>query len=152
MELWERFSSRAKQSILMAHDEALRDGAIAISTEHLLLGLARLRDGVAARILLGLNLDLDIDQLRAELRPEAQADTQEDNTSAEVAFTLAAQRVLRRSYNEARQLDDFQIGTEHILIGMLLEGNTPAAELLCGRGADLEAVSAALAEQGPGIA
>jgi ATP-dependent Clp protease ATP-binding subunit ClpC len=143
MELWQRFTSRARRAVLMAHDEAARMGAPLISTEHLLLGLLRLGEGAALELLERLNID--IERLRTDLRRQMDA-AGPSEASEEVSFTPEAQRVLTRAYNEARQLGDYHIGTEHILIGLLREGRGPAFRLLRRHGADLMLLRQALAE------
>lgn len=143
MELWQRFTSRARRAVLMAHDEAQRMGMQLISTEHLLLGLMRLREGIAAEILESLGVDLE--RLRSELRRQMEAETSGEGSS-DVSFTPEAQRVLQRAYAEARQLGDYHIGTEHILIGLLREGRGAAYRLLRRHGADLPMVRHALRE------
>ncbi len=143
MELWQRFTSRARRAVLMAHDEAQRMEVQLISTEHLLLGLMRLREGVAAEVLESLGLDLE--RLRSELRGQIEVGARSEG-SADVSFTPEAQRVLTRAYAEARQLGDYHIGTEHILIGLLREGRGAAYRLLRRHGADLPMVRHALRE------
>jgi ATP-dependent Clp protease ATP-binding subunit ClpC len=148
MELWRRFTSRARRAVLMAHDEATRMGEQLISTEHLLLGLVRLGEGTATEILERLGIDLD--RLRNDLRRQMEAVGPAEATS-DVSFTPEAQRVLTRAYKEAQQLSDYHIGTEHILIGLLREGRGAAFRLLRRHGADLTLVRQALAEmQGQG--
>ena len=143
MELWQRFTSRARRAVLMAHDEAQRMGMQLISTEHLLLGLMRLREGIAAEILESLGVDLE--RLRSELRRQMQVESTGEGSS-DVSFTPEAQRVIQRAYAEARQLSDYHIGTEHILIGLLREGRGAAYKLLRRHGADLPMVRHALRE------
>ncbi len=143
MELWQRFTSRARRAVLMAHDEAQRMGMQLISTEHLLLGLMRLREGIAAEVLESIGLDLE--RLRSELRRQMEVEARGEG-SADVSFTPEAQRVLQRAYAEARQLGDYHIGTEHILIGLLREGRGAAYRLLRRHGADLPMVRHALRE------
>jgi|LSQX01.3.fsa_nt_gb ATP-dependent Clp protease ATP-binding subunit ClpC len=143
MELWQRFTSRARRAVLMAHDEAQRMGMQLISTEHLLLGLMRLREGIAAEILESLGVDLE--RLRSELRRQMEGESTGEGSS-DVSFTPEAQRVIQRAYAEARQLGDYHIGTEHILIGLLREGRGAAYRLLRRHGADLPMVRHALRE------
>ena len=143
MELWQRFTSRARRAVLMAHDEAARMGAPLISTEHLLLGLLRLGEGAALDVLERLNID--IERLRTDLRRQMDAAGTAE-ASEEVSFTPEAQRVLTRAYQEAKALGDYHIGTEHILIGLLREGRGPAFRLLKRHGADLMLLRQALAE------
>ncbi|MEN6304805.1 MAG: Clp protease N-terminal domain-containing protein, partial [Armatimonadia bacterium] len=143
MELWQRFTSRARRAVLMAHDEAARMGAQLISTEHLLLGLMRLGEGTASELLDRLGLDLE--RLRTDLRRQMEA-TAPGETSKDISFTPEAQRVLTRAYQEAKQLGDYHIGTEHILIGLLREGRGAAFRLLRRHGAELSLVRQALSE------
>ncbi len=149
MELWQRFTDDARRSILTAHDEARGMDAPIISAEHLLLGLVTTRDAAAAEVLEALGLDLEQfgNKLRGqiEIQPSGQA-------TPDVSFTPEAQRVLQRAYAEARQPDDYHIGSEHILIGLLHESAGLARELLCADGAHLAAVTAKLAELGSSAA
>ncbi|MHB8997338.1 MAG: ATP-dependent Clp protease ATP-binding subunit [Armatimonadota bacterium] len=144
MELWQRFTSRARRAVLLAHDDAARMGAQLISTEHLLLGLMRLNEGTASEILERLGIDLD--RLRTDLRRHMDSSGPAEATG-DVSFTPEAQRVLTRAYQEAKQLGDYHIGTEHILIGLLREGRGAAFRLLRRHGAELSLVRQALAEQ-----
>jgi ATP-dependent Clp protease ATP-binding subunit ClpC len=146
MEIWERFTSRARRAVLMAHDEAARMGAQLISTEHLLLGLMRLQEGNATELLERLGLDLD--RLRVDLRRQMEATPPAATIGREPSFTPEAQRVLIRALKEAKQLGDFHVGTEHILIGLLREGRGAAFRLLRRHGADLPLVRQALADAG----
>ena len=144
MELWQRFTSRARRAVLLAHDDAARMGAQLISTEHLLLGLMRLGEGTATELLERLGIDLD--RLRTDLRRHMDT-TAATEATGDVSFTPEAQRVLTRAYQEAKQLGDYHIGTEHILIGLLREGRGAAFRLLRRHGAELSLVRQALAEQ-----
>ncbi len=127
MELWQRFTHRARKAILIAHDEASQMRMHLIGTEHLLLGLIRLGEGTAADILGHLNVDLS--QLRADLRRSIDMGS-EDQPSNDISFTPEAQRVLQIAYAQARELDDQHIGTEHILLGLAQEGRGAAYRTL----------------------
>lgn len=118
-------------------------GAQLISTEHLLLGLLRLGEGSATELLERLNIDLE--HLRTDLRRQMDA-TGPGEASQDISFTPEAQRVLMRAYQEAKQLGDYHIGTEHILIGLLREGRGAAFRLLRRHGAELSLIRQALAE------
>jgi ATP-dependent Clp protease ATP-binding subunit ClpC len=146
MELWERFTSRARRAVLMAHDEAARMGAQLISTEHLLLGLMRLQEGSAIELLERLAIDLE--RLRGDLRRQMETAPSGEVTSKEPSFTPEAQRVLLRALKEAKQLGDYHVGTEHILIGLLREGRGAAFRLLRRHGADLPLIRQALSDSG----
>ncbi|MGC9318711.1 MAG: ATP-dependent Clp protease ATP-binding subunit, partial [Armatimonadota bacterium] len=127
MELWQRFTHRARRAILIAHDEASQMRMHLIGTEHLLLGLIRLGEGMAADILRSLNVDLG--QLRSDLRRNIDMGSQ-DQPSNEISFTPEAQRVLQLAYAQARELSDHHIGTEHILLGLAQEGRGAAYRVL----------------------
>ncbi|MGI5817888.1 MAG: ATP-dependent Clp protease ATP-binding subunit [Armatimonadota bacterium] len=127
MELWQRFTHRARRAILIAHDEASQMRMHLIGTEHLLLGLIRLGEGMAAEILRSMNVDLG--QLRSDLRRNIDMGS-EDQPSNEISFTPEAQRVLQLAYGQARELNDHHIGTEHILLGLAREGRGAAYRTL----------------------
>ncbi|MGI5819027.1 MAG: Rid family detoxifying hydrolase [Armatimonadota bacterium] len=118
MELWQRFSHRARRAILIAHDEASQMRQSVIGTEHILLGLARLGEGAAAEILRTLNVDLA--ELRDDVERRAARGT-EESPSREISFTPEAQHVLQRAYSASREMSSVQIGTEHILLGLAQE-------------------------------
>ncbi|NLO04985.1 MAG: ATP-dependent Clp protease ATP-binding subunit [candidate division WS1 bacterium] len=125
--MWQRFTNRARRAILIAHDEASQMRMHLIGTEHLLLGLIRLGEGMAAEILRSLNVDLG--QLRSDLRRNIDMGS-EDQPSNEISFTPEAQRVLQLAYTQAKELSDHHIGTEHILLGLAREGRGAAYRTL----------------------
>ncbi len=137
MELWQRFTVRARRAILIAHDEAAQMRMQLIATEHLLLGLIRLGEGTAAEILRVLQVDLD--QLRADLRRHMSMGS-EDEPTDEISFTPEAQRVLSRAYAQARELNDQHIGTEHVLLGLVSEGRGAAYRILRRHGVEVHRV------------
>lgn len=141
MELWQRFTHRARRAILIAHDEASQMHVHLIGTEHLLLGLIRLGEGEAAEILRSLNVDLG--QLRSDLRRNIDMGS-EDQPSNEISFTPEAQRVLQLAYNQAKELGDHHIGTEHILLGLAREGRGAAYRTLRRHGVDAARVFQAI--------
>jgi ATP-dependent Clp protease ATP-binding subunit ClpC len=141
MELWQRFTHRARRAILIAHDEASQMRMHLIGTEHLLLGLIRLGEGMAAEILRSLNVDLG--QLRADLRRNIDMGS-EDQPSNEISFTPEAQRVLQLAYGQARELNDHHIGTEHILLGLAREGRGAAYRTLRRHNVDAARVRTAI--------
>ncbi len=112
-----------------------------IGTEHLLLGLIRLGEGIAAEILASLNVDLG--QLRADLRRNIDMGS-EDQPSNEISFTPEAQRVLQLAYAQARELSDHHIGTEHILLGLAREGRGAAYRTLRRHGVNAARVRQAI--------
>lgn len=127
MELWQRFTHRARRSILIAHDEALQMRQTLIGTEHLLLGLLRLGEGAAAEILRGMSVDI------AELREDVvrMAEIGEDEGSSnEIAFTPEAQRALQIAYGESLEGREEHVGTEHLLMGLAREARGAAFRAL----------------------
>lgn len=127
MELWQRFTHRARRCILIAHDEASRSHQHLIGTEHILLGLTRLGEGLAADILRHLGVDLEA--LRDDVSAMAPAG-EELRPSNQIAFTPEAQRVLQLAYGQAQEMGDHHIGTEHILLGLAREGSGAAYRAL----------------------
>ncbi|MBP9015021.1 MAG: ATP-dependent Clp protease ATP-binding subunit [Candidatus Atribacteria bacterium] len=140
--MFERYTERARKVIILAQDEAVRLKHNHIGTEHLLLGLLREREGVAAKILD--SFDITMDLVRAEL--ENFVDQREYQSSREVAFTPRAKRVLELALDETRRLGHNYVGTEHILLGILREGEGVGAQILQRLGLDLETVRAKLYE------
>ena len=146
MELWQRFTHRARRSILIAHDEATQMRQHLIGTEHLLLGLIRLGEGPAVEILRSLGVDLG--RLLAELRRNIDMGS-EDQPTNEISFTPEAQRVLQIAYTQARELGDHHIGTEHLLLGLTRDQRSTAYRALRREGVDAEKVREAIEELGP---
>lgn len=142
MELWQRFTHRARRSILIAHDEARLSGQHVIGTEHLLLGLLRLAEGVSAEVLDRLGLDRE--WLADDLRKLIAREPEEGEPTREISFTPEAQRVLQRAYELAREREDPQIGTEHLLLGVLSEPQGLAFGLLSQREVTAERVTATI--------
>jgi ATP-dependent Clp protease ATP-binding subunit ClpC len=133
MELWQRFTGRARRAILIAHDEAQQMRVHLIGTEHLLLGLIRLGEGTAIELLRSLGTDLE--GLRADLRRNVDMGS-DDAPSTEITFTPESQRVLKLAFEQARELEDHHIGTEHILLGLAREGRGAAYRTLRRHGVD----------------
>ena len=132
-----RYSDRAQRVILLAQEEARRLNFAYVSTEHLLLGLLREDSGVAARALKNLNIDLE--QVRAEIEKSLGRGTQPP--SGEPQYTPRGKRVIMDlALDEARNLGHSYVGTEHLLLGLIREGECTAARLLENMGADLERV------------
>jgi len=134
MELWERFSGHARRAVLLAHDETQQAKMQRIGTEHMLLGLLRLGEEMAVDVLHG--LDVDVDWLRGELRGQLEARPAE-KTTKEIAFTPEAQKVLSYAYNEAKNMGQTYIGTEHLLVGLVRENRGAAYRILKQCGVDL---------------
>ncbi len=132
--MWQRFTERARRVVFFAQDEANRLGENYVSTEHLLLGLVRETDSVAARILEKMGVSLS--RIRAEvLRRVSRGD---GRVGQEMQLTPRAKRVIDLAYDEARQLNNNYIGTEHLLLGLIREGDGEAAQVLARLGVDLE--------------
>ena len=134
--MFERFTDRARRVLVLAQDEARLLGHNFIGTEHLLLGLVREDDGVAAKALetLGIRLDNLREKVNETIGPTATSPT------SSPPFTPRAKKVLELSLREALQLGHNYIGTEHILLGLVREADGVAAHVLVGLGADLAEV------------
>ncbi len=132
--MWQRFTERARKVIFYAQEEAQRLGETQVSTEHLLLGLVRESDSVAARILDRMGVSLQ--RIRNEI--ERYATRSEARYGTEMQLTSRAKRVIDLAYDEARQLNNNYIGTEHLLLGLIREGEGLAARVLNKLGVDLE--------------
>jgi ATP-dependent Clp protease ATP-binding subunit ClpC len=131
--MFERFTDGARQDVVLAQEEARLLRHNYIGTEHILLGLLRAEDSVAARALESLGVSLA--QARAEV--EAIIGRGQQAPSAHIPFTPRAKRVLELSLSEAKRLGRGHIGTEHILLGLLREGEGVAAQVLVRLGVDL---------------
>jgi hypothetical protein len=136
MEMFERFTDRARKVTVDAQAEARRLGHGHIGTEHLLLGLLGEPGSVGTRALVALGLSLD--GLRAEV--ERAAGRGEGSPTGHIAFTSRAKKVLELSLREALGLGHNYIGTEHILLGLIREEEGIAARVLAGHDADLDRV------------
>ena len=137
--MWDRFTERAKHVISTAREEATRLGSEYVRTEHILLGLCREPDGIAARALE--NLGVDIESLAMEIEQQVQRGNAVPS-SDEIAFTPRAKKVLELSVEEARRFNHSYIGTEHILLGLVKEGEGIAAKVLQDLKIDLEKIQA----------
>jgi len=132
--MWQRFTERARKVIFYAQEEAGRLGQNYVSTEHLLLGLIRENDTVAARILYRLGISLA--RIRSEV--ERQVAHGEGRLGQDMQLTPRAKRVIDIAYDEARQLNNNYIGTEHLLLGLMREAEGLAGKVLTMLGADLD--------------
>jgi ATP-dependent Clp protease ATP-binding subunit ClpC len=138
--MFERFTEKARRVVIYAQEEARMLNQNYIGTEHLLLGLIREQDGIAAKALESLNISLeDVHQQVEELIGKG---TYVPN--GHIPFTPRAKKVLELSLREALQLGHNYIGTEHILLGLIREGEGVAAQVLLNLGADLEKVRSAV--------
>lgn len=135
---FERFTERAKKVLTMAQEEAERARHNYIGTEHLLLGLLREQDGVAAKAL-G-NLGISLDEVR--VRIEAVLGRSERILIQQIIPTSRVKKVIELSFEEATRMGHRYVGTEHLLIGILIEGEGIAAHVLNEMGATLNATQA----------
>ncbi len=146
--MFERFAERARQVVVLAQDEARALKHNYIGTEHLLLGLLREEEGLAARVLW--SLDITVDEVRAQVaRIVGQGD---EVTAGQIPFTPRAKKVLELSLREAVSLGHNYIGTEHILLGLARENEGVAARILLDFGADAEKIRGAVRRQLGGAA
>ncbi len=136
--MFEQFSARARRVIILAQEEAKRLNHNTVGTEHILLAIIREGEGVASKVLESLNFSPD--RVRVEI--ESSIGRGERAPDEEVAFTQQAKKVLELALGEARRLKHKYIGTEHLLLGLILEGKGAAAVVLKAMGADLERVRA----------
>ncbi|HWD40151.1 MAG TPA: ATP-dependent Clp protease ATP-binding subunit [Fimbriimonas sp.] len=132
--MWQRFTERARKVVFYAQEEAQRFGEGYVSTEHLLLGLVRESDSVAARVLEKLGVSLN--RIRAEV--EKQLPRGDARPSQDMTLTPRAKRVIDLAYDEARNLNNNYIGTEHLLLGLIREGDGLAGRVLAKLGVELE--------------
>ena len=131
-----RFTERAQKVVVLSQEEARRLGHNVVGTEHILLGLAAEGEGVAARALQ--NMEISLDKVRTEV--EKVIGRGDGTPQGQIGFTPRAKRVLELAFDEARQLGHTYIGTEHILLGLIREGEGVAAQVLKNLGADLDKV------------
>lgn len=134
--MFERFTERARRVVFLSQQEAARLQHSVVGTEHLLLGLIAEGEGVAAKALE--NLGIHLDRVRSEI--ERIIGTGDAAPTVEIPFTPRAKRVLELALDEGRQLGHNYVGTEHILLGLIREGEGIAAQVLKNIGADLEKV------------
>jgi Clp amino terminal domain, pathogenicity island component len=134
--MFERFTDRARRVVVLAQEEAVGLNHNYIGTEHILLGLIREREGVAAKALESLGISLEA--VRAQV--EEIIGQGQSAPTEHIPFTPRAKKVLELSLREALQLSHNYIGTEHILLGLIREGEGVAAQVLVKLGADLPRV------------
>ncbi len=127
-----RFTERAQKVLALAQEEAVRLGHHNIGTEHILLGLVREGEGIAAKALLGLGLGLE----KVQTEVEALIGRGQEQPST-IAYTPRAKKVIELSMDEARKLGHTYVGTEHILLGLIREGEGVAARVLNNLGVSL---------------
>jgi ATP-dependent Clp protease ATP-binding subunit ClpC len=134
--MFERFTHRARRVVVLAQEEARTLNHNHIGTEHLLLGLIREGEGVAPRALESLRISLEAVRRQVE---EIIGQGQEV-PAGHIPFTPRAKKVLELALREAHELKHHYLGTEHILLGLIREGEGVAAQVLQKLGADLNQV------------
>jgi ATP-dependent Clp protease ATP-binding subunit ClpC len=134
--MFERFTERARQVVVLAQEEARTLKHNYIGTEHILLGLLREEEGLAARVLE--SLDITVERVRAQV--VRIVGSGEEVTSGQIPFTPRAKKVLELALREALSLGHNYIGTEHILLGLVRENEGVAARILLDFDADAEKI------------
>src|SRR5260221_2244971 len=135
---FERFTERAKKVLTLAQEEAERSHHSYIGTEHLLLGLLREGEGLAAKVLN--NLGVEIGKVRQTI--ESVLGRNERIIIQQIIPTSRVKKVIEISFEEARRMGHNYVGTDHLLLGLLIEGEGIAAHVLEDLGANLEKVRA----------
>ncbi len=134
--MFERFTERARRVVVLAQEEARMLNHNYIGTEHMLLGLIHEGQGVAAKALVSLGLSLEA------VRPQVEdlIGKGQSAPTGHIPFTPRAKKVLELALRESRQLGHNYIGTEHVLLGMVRQGDGVAVQILERLGADLHRV------------
>lgn len=140
---FERFTERAKKVLTLAQEEAERSHHTYIGTEHLLLGLLREGDGVAARVLN--SMGIEIGRVRQVI--EAVLGRNERILIQQIVPTSRVKKVIEISFDEARRMGHNYVGTEHVLLGLLIEGEGIAAHVLQDLGVTVEKARNAIERQ-----
>lgn len=135
--MFDRFTERARKVIVLAKEEAKRFNHDYIGTEHILLGLIKEGESVAAAVLQNLGLSLDTIRLEVEKLVQFGPST---IVSGDIPFTPKAKKVIELAMDEARRLGHNYIGTEHLLLGLIKEGEGVASHVLMNVGLDLNKV------------
>jgi len=133
--MFNRFTEQAKRAILLAQEEANRLNHGYLGTEHILLGLIRENEGIAANVLE--NSGIDLARVRQAVT-NAVGRGQEASFLGQIPLTLRANRALQLAAKEARQLGHNYLGTEHLLLGLTKDKESLAAQILMGLGVDLD--------------
>jgi len=132
--MWQRFSEKARQAVFSAQEEAGKLGENCVGTEHLLLGILKSDDCTALRAISGLGVSAA--DVRREV--EGQVTKGDSRLGQDMQLTPRAKRAIDCAYNEARRMDNDYIGTEHLLLGLLLEGDGLACRTLEKLGVTLD--------------
>jgi ATP-dependent Clp protease ATP-binding subunit ClpC len=131
------FTERVRKVLAMAREEAARLHHEYVGTEHILLGLIREGEGVAAAVLQALNVDLD--EIQQKIEDTVKKGKASQATGPDLPYTSRAKKVLELAMGEARELNHSYVGTEHLLLGLLREEKGIAAQVLTEAGVNLDA-------------
>jgi ATP-dependent Clp protease ATP-binding subunit ClpC len=131
------FTERVRKVLAMAREEAARLHHEYVGTEHILLGLIREGEGVAAAVLQSLNVDLD--EIQQKIEDTVKKGKAAQATGPDLPYTSRAKKVLELAMSEARELNHSYVGTEHLLLGLLREEKGIAAQVLTDSGVNLDA-------------
>jgi len=130
------FTDRVRKILHLAREEAARLGHEYVGTEHILLGLVREGEGVAAAVLT--NLNVDVEELEQMIEQRVTKGGAARVVGPDLPYTRGAKKVLELAMAETRELDHSYVGSEHLLLGLLREGAGVAAEVLTDLGVTLE--------------
>ena len=144
--MFEKFTDGARKVMVLAQEEARKLGQMYVGTEHILLGLIREEDGIAAQALK--KLDVTYDDALEQIKQVAEQPG-EATPAGHIPFTPRAKRVLESALREMLSLGQSYIATEHLLLGILREGNGVAMESLTRMGVSVDAVRNAISELAP---
>ena len=134
------FTDRVRKVLAMSREEAVLFQHEYVGTEHLLLGLIREGEGVAATVLLNLNVELD--EIAQKIHETVKRGRDARGTGPDLPYTSRAKKVLELAMSEARGLNHRYVGTEHLLLGLLREEKGIAAQVLINAGVDIDAARA----------
>jgi ATP-dependent Clp protease ATP-binding subunit ClpC len=134
------FTERVRKVLAMAREEAARLHHEYVGTEHILLGLIREGEGVAANVLT--NLSVELDDIQQKIEETVKKGKAGQTTGPDLPYTSRAKKVLELAMSEARELNHSYVGTEHLLLGLLREEKGIAAQVLTDAGVNLDAARA----------
>src|SRR5881392_70595 len=134
------FTDRVRKVLQMAREEAARLHHEYVGTEHILLGLIREGEGVAAAVLTNLNVDLE--EIQQKIEETVKKGKAAAAAGPDLPYTSRAKKVLELAMSEARELNHSYVGTEHLLLGLLREEKGIAAQVLTDAGVNLDAARA----------
>src|ERR687889_2619318 len=134
------FTDRVRKVLQMAREEAARLHHEYVGTEHILLGLIREGEGVAATVLQ--NLSVELDDIQQKIEETVKKGKAGQTTGPDLPYTSRAKKVLELAMSEARELNHPYVGTDHLLLGLLREEKGIAAQVLTDAGVNLEAARA----------